>query len=523
MSLKICIPAIAAFLLVACGGDGNKASDPEPSAEADFVVDTFDDLSVCVDKREGATAYVKDEEKDYICTDGDWTIDTNADTRKKSSSSSAKSSSSKRLDPSMIFGTPCKTETEDNCEYGELVDARDGQTYKTVKIGGQVWMAENLNHKVDSSFCYNDSVEYCEKYGRLYMWAAAVGKPEEECGFGNKCELSDNVRGVCPEGWHLPDTTEWRTLFFLGVGGNEHKVYNELRSQTGWVSADGNGTDSYGFSALPAGDRNENGRFSMDGYSTVFWSAADSYGGFDAYFMGLVGYAQQSYTGKRNAFSVRCLRDEVIFSDGSAGEKNSSSSLNGFDWSIPKENYLNPEITYGTMTDSRDGQTYKTVKIGDQVWMAENLNYYDSTFDGRSWCFGAENSAITPKCAVMGRFYTWAGAIKSCPSGWHLPSRKEWEPLVGGPNGYGDSEILKSRTAWLYGGNGTDSTGFSALPAGYRDNDGNFNLEGCVADFWSATSDSNDAISVQLHCKLDHVILGSSDKNPGLSVRCIQD
>ena len=97
MSLKICIPAIAAFLLAACGGDNNKASDPDPSAEADFVVDTFGDLSVCTGNREGATAYVKDEEKDYICTDGDWAIDTNADTRKKSSSSKnkAKSSSSR--------------------------------------------------------------------------------------------------------------------------------------------------------------------------------------------------------------------------------------------------------------------------------------------------------------------------------------------------------------------------------------------------------------------------------------------
>ena len=191
MSLKICIPAIAAFLLAACGGDGNKAGDPDPSAEADFVVDTFGDLSVCTDKREGAIAYVKDEEKDYICTDGDWAIDTNADTRKKSSSSKdeakssssscedckddakssnslAKSSSSKQSSSSIASTTPCKTETEDDCVYGVLVDSRDGQTYKTVKIGGWWWMAENLNYEVDSSFCYNDSAEYCEKYGRLY-------------------------------------------------------------------------------------------------------------------------------------------------------------------------------------------------------------------------------------------------------------------------------------------------------------------------------------------------------------------
>ena len=134
-----------------------------------------------------------------------------------------------------------------------LKDARDGQTYKTVKIGGQWWMAENLNFETDSSFCYNDEESNCTKYGRLYRWAAAVGKSESECGYGHTCSLpSGNIQGVCPSGWHLPSLTEWDSLIDA-VGGVS--ISGEvLKSTSGWNDS-GNGTDVFGFSALPAGRR----------------------------------------------------------------------------------------------------------------------------------------------------------------------------------------------------------------------------------------------------------------------------
>lgn len=187
-------------------------------------------------------------------------------------------------------------------------DTRDSSLYRYVTIGSQVWMAENLNYKVDSSFCYNDSVEYCEKYGRLYKWAAAVGKSEEECGDGYDCGLSGKIRGVCPEGWHLPDTTEWKTLF-TAVGGID--IAGEiLRPQTGWNS-NIKGTDAYGFSAFPAGNRNYDGVFNNRGDFACFWSVTEYESNYAYFMIPMDFYGDGAYldrNSKSNAFSVRCLK-----------------------------------------------------------------------------------------------------------------------------------------------------------------------------------------------------------------------
>ena len=141
---------------------------------------------------------------------------------------------------------------------GTMTDERDGHTYKTVKIGEQVWMAENLNYdyhtEITQSMCYKDKQENCDAYGRLYTFAAAVdsaglfGDGGLGCtsftqnGAGN---LKESSRGVCPEGWHLPSKGEWEQLF-VAVGG-EVKAVKVLRT------ADDIGTDEYGFNVYSAG------------------------------------------------------------------------------------------------------------------------------------------------------------------------------------------------------------------------------------------------------------------------------
>ena len=134
-----------------------------------------------------------------------------------------------------------------------MLDDRDGQTYKTVKIGDQWWMAENLNYKTDNSFCYKDKSANCTKYGRHYAWAAAMDSVGtwstngKGCGYRMTCSPTYPVRGVCPEGWHLPDTTEWNTLF-TAVGGSSI-AGTKLKFMSGWYNS-GNGTDDFGFSSL---------------------------------------------------------------------------------------------------------------------------------------------------------------------------------------------------------------------------------------------------------------------------------
>lgn len=241
------------------------------------------------------------------------------------SSSSESSSSSDIVDSSetSISGI-CKTKTEDNCVYGTLYDDRDGKTYKTIKIGEQEWMAENLNFKVDvinktsyRSFCESDSV-LCSRYGRLYTWTAAIDsislytQYSIQCGTGKKCSPSDTlkIKGVCPNGWHLPNQNEWEKLIgFVGVS-DAGKILKGFLYWEKWP-----GEDSYGFNVLPSGIVT-NATIYHRGAKTSLWTSTD-YDNFSAQ------CAQFNYSEVRKdavmlqsmsksavaALPVRCLKD----------------------------------------------------------------------------------------------------------------------------------------------------------------------------------------------------------------------
>jgi uncharacterized protein (TIGR02145 family) len=180
-----------------------------------------------------------------------------------------------------------------------------------------------------------------------------------------------------------------------------------------------------------------------------------------------------------------------------------------------------PPLTY-------KGQTYRTVKIGTQIWMAENFNYNATG----SRCYDNLGSS----CVIYGRLYDWATAMAVCPSGWHLPSSTDWDKLMHYVDGStGTSSPYKSNTAgrylkaanywrWSSDGYGDDSFGFSALPGGYCHSDGDFYGIGNYGIWWSADASS---IYYAYYRRMDYdgkyVSYGFDDTSYLLSVRCVKD
>jgi uncharacterized protein (TIGR02145 family) len=193
--------------------------------------------------------------------------------------------------------------------YGSLVDSRDGQVYKTVQVGTQRWMAQNLNYKVDSSWCYDNAADSCLKYGRLYQWASVVGLADSCNTSTCSTQVVSEQQGICPSGWHVPSESEWSTLVQYVDSATSGTV---LKSTSGWTS--NTGTDIYGFRVLPAGGRGNDGTSTSVGLDANFWSSSESAAS-DAWRRGL-DYGYDGYAsvylrnvGKSVGCSSRCLEN----------------------------------------------------------------------------------------------------------------------------------------------------------------------------------------------------------------------
>jgi uncharacterized protein (TIGR02145 family) len=193
----------------------------------------------------------------------------------------------------------------------KFCDERDEKLYKYVKINGQTWMAENLNHDAAGSKCYDNQESNCETYGRLYDWDAAMA------GAVSSAANPSGVQGICPSGWHLPSSAEWAALAISAGGtgddGETGVAGTKLKSTSGWDSYFGYipSTNDYDFSALPGGIGVPNDHFSNVNVAGNWWSSSE-YSSGAAYSRVMEYNREDAYWNiedKIHLLSVRCLQD----------------------------------------------------------------------------------------------------------------------------------------------------------------------------------------------------------------------
>jgi uncharacterized protein (TIGR02145 family) len=173
-------------------------------------------------------------------------------------------------------------------------------------------MAQNLDYNASGSKCYSNNDANCATYGRLYDWATAMALPSSCNSSSCASQISAKHKGACPSGWHLSSLEEWRTLENYVGGGMT--AGTKLKAKSGWnnvMGVSGNGTDAYGFSALPGGRGYSNDHFGDAGSYGIWWDATES-GGNNAFVMYMYcGYEETTgdFSNKSYLFSVRCLQD----------------------------------------------------------------------------------------------------------------------------------------------------------------------------------------------------------------------
>jgi len=367
-----------------------------------------------------------------------------------------------------------------------------------------------MNCDVAGSKCWIDDPANCAIYGRLYDRATAMS--------------------VCPVGWHLPSKAEWDKLRFFIESDQGCSLCDakHLKATRGWRYK-GNGLDTYGFAALPGSWFSDG--FGITGYNGYWWNATENY-------YRTISYSSESASWDWDfdsppLLSVRCVQDYS-----SSSKTGSSSSVAAADGSC-----------------DIDISDYKTVEIGTQTWMAENLNCDVSL----SKCYDNDPA----NCAKYGRLYDWATAMALpskcnstlstddvdcakatpnhqglCPSGYHIPSDADWNVLMKFVNPScsdnrdcaGAGTKLRAKEGWnLYNSNfgsipaGTDEYGFAALPGGYgsvRDF-GNIRNTG----FWWSASEYHAyyAYYRSMSYKDEKVSRNDDGKHYLRSIRCVQD
>ena len=314
---KYVFPVAVSLFLVACDDSSTGYEDSSVNGSSDTKVLSSDSAEPL------SSDSVKQKSSDSA--EPESSADEESDNIEESSGSKPDSGSSMKFNPTAgsVYDAAANT----------LKDLRDGQVYRTVTIEihdeargvnySEIWMQENLNFDTgEFSSCYEYMPDNCDPLGRLYTWADAVGKTEEECGEEKMCNLpAGDIRGACPKGWHLPSEAEFNALVVaVDTSITEdtplYSVLNKagpiLMSVSEWNGGITNHyLDTYSFTVLPSGYRENEEYFSYLGNKTHFWSSTeeDENTAISIGFINGLEVAPVGWDKKHYGYSVRCLKD----------------------------------------------------------------------------------------------------------------------------------------------------------------------------------------------------------------------
>ncbi len=414
---------------------------------------------------------------------------------------------------------PTPNTNPNNTPAADTVTDVEGNVYKTVKIGNQTWMAENLK-----TTKYNDGQEIPQVIGNsewgslttpAYCWLKNDPSNKDTYGALYNWYVVETGK-LAPKGWHVPTEEDWSKLSnYLGgdsVAGGKMKD----GSTSHWFSPNLGASNESGFTAIPSSTRNYDGLiFYRLGDGAYFWSSTE-YDDSTAWVRSMLcdSTALKSFNAyKSYGRSVRCVKDS------------------------PE---LEPAVD--TVIDV-ERNVYKTIKIGNQTWMTENLRttkLNDGTqipyvADASAWdnlrtpgyCW--YNNDVSNK-AVHGGIYDWyaVNTGKLAPAGWHVPTKEDWLTLInylGGEDVAGGKLKEVGTSHWASPNVGaTDAFGFTALPSGYRGGGGMYWHLGGACFWWSSTKESGDkAWRFSINYLGGEVDVDSQYFTHGWSIRCIKD